>query len=122
METSKEVKKVPKLMVHELIHEFEEFVGALKEIQQLSSNNEEKRQEFMQQVNSAQNRLRAQFTRAASSFGLTFEEFCEFIGDSNNFEPKDWEALEATKERLATEMHTPSPDKKITKVNKNLKI
>jgi hypothetical protein len=123
MKTNKEaLKKVPKLMVHELIQEFEEFVGALKEIEQLSGADQEKRQAFIQQANKAQNRLRAQFTQAAKAFGLTFDEFCEFIGDSNNFEPKDWETLQATKERLSKDMNSTELDKKIKKANKNLKI
>ena len=110
---------VPKLMVHELIHEFEEFVGVLKEIHTFSGDSLDKRQTFLRHVGSAQNRLKAHFTRAARSMGMSFEQFCEFIGDSENFEPKDWEAMQTAKESLAKGFSGKTSGKK---ANKNLKI
>ena|SRR5579872_1857965 len=123
MNTTEEAKKtVPKLMVHELIQEFEEFGSALKEVYTFSRDNTEKRQEFIEKINRSQKRLKSHLTRAASAFGLTFDQFCEFLGDSNNFEPSDWEALEATKKRISTNTTNSEPAKKARKSNKNLKI
>src|SRR5579872_2075256 len=84
--TEESKKTIPTLMVHELIREFEEFGSALKDVHVLSGDNSEKRQEFLQKLIHSQNRLKSNFTRAASTFGLTFDQFCEFLGDSNNFE------------------------------------
>ncbi len=107
---------IPKLMVQELIHEFEEFAGVLKEIDTFSESSTEKRQDFLRHLSNAQDRIESHFKKRARSFGLSCEQFCELIGDSKNYEPKDWEALQAVKNG-----HGASSQKE-KKSSKNLKI
>jgi hypothetical protein len=109
-------------MVHELIQEFEEFAGTLNQLQTNQESDEEKLQNFMKKMSASHERLSAYFMRVAASFGMTVEQFSEFIGNSNNFDPKDWEEIEATKKQLSEQLKLPKADSKNKKMNKNLKI
>jgi hypothetical protein len=108
---------IPKSMAQELIHEFEVFAGILKGIDTFSEAPTEKRKDFLRHVSNGQNRIEAHFKKTARSFGLSCEQFCELIGDSKNYEPEDWEALQAVKNgnRMAS-------TQKEKKASKNLKI
>ena len=115
-------RQAPNLMVHELIQEFEEFASALNQLQTYKGDDEAKLQNFMQKMSSSHDRLSSYFMRVAASFGMTVDQFGEFIGNSNNFDPKDWEEIQATKKVLAESLNLPKPNAKAKKINKNLKI
>jgi hypothetical protein len=115
-------RQAPNLMVHELIQEFEEFAGTLNQLQTNQENDEEKLQNFMKKMSASYERLSAYFMRVAASFGMTVDQFSDFIGNPNNFDPKDWEEIEATKKQLSEQLKLPKADTKNKKMNKNLKI
>jgi hypothetical protein len=114
--------KAPNLMVHELIQEFEEFAGALNHLQTYKGDDQEKLQIFMRKMSDSHDRLRTYFMRVAASYGMTFDQFCEFINNANNFAPTDWEEIQATKKELVESLNLPKPKGKGKKLNKNMKI
>lgn len=115
-------RQAPNLMVHELIQEFEEFAAALNQLQTYKGDDEARLQNFMQKMSSSHDRLSSYFMRVAASFGMTVDQFAEFIGNSNNFDPKDWDEIQATKRELAESLNLPKANAKTKKINKNLKI
>src|SRR5579872_3362079 len=115
-------RKAPNLMVHQLIQEFEEFAVSLHQLQSYKGDDQELHQTFMKKMSDSHDRLRAYFLRVAGSYGMTFDQFCEFIGNPNNFDPKDWEEIQATKQHLSDELKLPRDEAKSKKLNKNLKI
>ncbi len=115
-------RQAPNLMVHELIEEFEEFASTLNQLQSDKENDEEKLQSFMKKMSASHERLSSYFMRVAASFGMTVDHFSEFLRNPSNFDPKDWEEIEATKKQLSEQLKLPKADTKNKKMNKNLKI
>ncbi len=114
-------KKAPNLMIYELIQEFEEFAATVAQVRTLKGESDKERQACIEKMTRSQDRLKSYFMRVSASYGMTFDQFCEFIGNSNNFAPTDWEEIQSTKKQLEASFDMPAK-KKGQKVNKNLKI
>jgi hypothetical protein len=115
-------RKAPTLMVHELIQEFEEFIATVSKTRAQKGVSEADRQEYIDKMGRSYDRLKSYFLRVAASYGMTFDQFCEFINNSNNFAPADWEEIQNTKKQLEAKLNLSAAEKKAKKPNKNLKI
>lgn len=115
-------KKAPNLMIYELIKEFEEFATTVSQIRALKGDSEAEHASYIQKMGRSHDRLKSYFMRVSASYGMSFEQFCEFINNSSNFAPTDWEEIQNTKKQLEATLSLPGADKKAKKINKNLKI
>jgi hypothetical protein len=115
-------KKAPNLMVYELIQEFEEFASSVSHIRSQKGDSDEDLRIYMEKMGRSHDRLKTYFLKVAASYGMTFDQFCEFINNSNNFAPADWEEIQNTKKQLEASFNLPPAEKKGKKPNKNLKI
>jgi hypothetical protein len=113
--------KAPSAAVFDLIKEFEGFAANIVELAG-KTGDEAEFQAFMQELSQSHERLKAQFTRTAASYGMTFEQFCEYIENSANFAPVDWKEIQGVKEQITKTLNIPEVAHKNNKMNQNIKI
>ena len=116
IEMIEEAKKgSPNPIVAELIQHFEDFAGR---VSQLPSQKEKGLDEaFVQKLNDTRDRLRSSFSRVAASFGMTFDQFCAYVDNPQNFAPEKWAEIEEARNQILGHFET----RKKTKLNKNIK-
>jgi hypothetical protein len=113
-------KNISGAALSELIQEFEEFTQTLMHLHSLED--EKQKQLYMEKMGHSHDRLSAYFMRVSASFGMTVEQFSEFVSNPNNFEPSDWEEIQDTKKEILDRFSAQGSKNKNKKTNKTLKI
>lgn len=120
---AKAKKETPNLLVQDLLEEFQEFAKTLQDLRSFKGGDVEGREFAIQKMNESNDRLRAYFMRVAASFGMTLDQFQEFIGNADHFEPQDWAEIQSTKQHVLANLEAPIPEKKSSKkLNKKERI
>ncbi len=109
----------PNLMTKELIQEFEEFAGSLNQFQSAKKGGSEELQALLEKMSASQDRLREYFIKVAASYGMTAEQLTEHVENAGNFNPADWEEIQANKRIIIEGFNIPAVKKRR---NKNTKI
>ncbi|PIS02078.1 MAG: hypothetical protein COT85_08045 [Chlamydiae bacterium CG10_big_fil_rev_8_21_14_0_10_42_34] len=113
--------KAPSEAVFDLVKEFEQFASNIVQLS-CKQGDEAEFKAYMDQMKESHERLRSQFERAAASYGMTFEQFCEYLETPSNFAPADWKEMQTVKEQIKQTLDVPQTAQKNSKLNKNLKI
>jgi hypothetical protein len=115
-------KNAPTLIVRELVEEFAQFAGAMEELKVIKNRGDMPHSALLERINETHSKLALSFLRTADSFGMTFEQFCEHIGNPKNFAPNQWAEIQANKKDIETSLGLSTNKTKKSKLNKNLKI
>lgn len=119
-------KEATSPLILELVQEFEEFAQILGKFRSTPEGaGPEEHMAIMKRMSESHDRLQAYFIKVAASYGMTFDQFAQFVGNSSNFEPKAWEEIEKGKKTIAEQLvaqAAPQEKKAKKNLNKNLRI
>lgn len=111
-------KAAPNPVILDVIEQLEGFNRAINELQGLTG---EERVMFMEKMAPIYDELRSRFMRAVASYGMTIEQFEEFLSNPDNFSPADWSEMQSVKMQIIDHFNM-GQGKQSKKMNQNKKV